>query len=190
MDRIRCMMTLCAALLLGSTSVFAGAPSVGSPLPVLEIEERGELTMDGDEFSFVPWSSGTNPGKVHVIQYFGANLGDRDVFQPFTDLLQESVKPGTVHVSTVLNMDAALWGTSGFVLSELEKNKQMHPQATMVLDEEGSGVNAWDLGEDGTGIIVMDAKGIVQYFKRSSLDKEERASTLALIHALNGGAAN
>ena len=67
-----------------SDRLLAGAPAVGAPLPVLEIADRGELTMSGDEFSFVPWSSDTNPGTVHVIQYFGANLGDRDVFAPFT----------------------------------------------------------------------------------------------------------
>lgn len=190
MNRIRLVMTLWVAAVLASANAFAGAPTVGAPLPVLKIEDRGEFIMSGDDVTFVPWSSETNPGKVHVIQYFGANLGDRDVFQPFTDLLQAELDPGTVHVSTVLNMDAALWGTSGFVLSELEKNKKQHPEATMVLDEEGSGVSEWNLGDDGTGLAVMDDKGVVQYFKRSSLDEVERASTLELIRTLAGGAAN
>lgn len=187
MIRTGLVTALCAAFMLGSLPVRAGAPTVGAPLPVLQIEERGELTMSGDDFRFVPWSSETNPGKVHVIQYFGANLGDRDVFQPFTDMLQAKLEPGTVHVSTVLNMDAALWGTTGFVLSELEKNKKQHPQATMVLDEDGAGVTTWELGDDGTGLIVMDDKGVVRYFKRSSLNEEERASALELIRALGDG---
>lgn len=186
MNRLRLIAAAASAFILGSINALAGAPTVGAPLPELKIEERGELTMNGDDFSFTPWTSGTNPGKVHVIQYFGANLGDRDVFAPFTDMLQAELEPGTVHVSTVLNMDAALWGTTGFVLSELEKNKKIHPQATMVLDEEGTGVELWDLGDDGTGLIVMDDKGVVQYFKRSSLNEEERASTLALIRSLAG----
>lgn len=184
MNRIRLVSALCSALFLTSLHTFAGALTLGAPLPVLSIDDRGELTMSGDDFGFIPWTSETNPGKIHVIQYFGANLGDRDVFAPFTDMLQAELEPGTVHVSTVLNMDAALWGTTGFVLSELEKNKKKHPEATMVLDEEGDGVAAWDLGDDGTGLIVMDAKGVVKYFKRSSLNEEEQASTLALIRSL------
>ena len=60
----------------------------------------------------------------------------------------------------------------------------------MVLDEEGTGVSAWDLGDDGTGLIVMDEQGIVKYFKRSSLDEEERANTLELIRSLSGNPAN
>ncbi len=190
MNRIRFVTALCSALFLASFQALAGAPTVGLPLPALSIDDRGELTMSGEDFGFQPWTSETNPGKIHVIQYFGANLGDRDVFAPFTDMLQEKLEPGTVHVSTVLNMDAALWGTTGFVLSELEKNKKQHPEATMVLDEEGTGVSAWDLGDDGTGLIVMDEQGIVKYFKRSSLDEEERANTLELIRSLSGNPAN
>ena len=185
MKRISLITALCLAL--GSITTLAGAPTIDAPLPVLKITERGELTMNGDDFSFVPWSSATNPGKVHIIQYFGANMGDSKVFEPVTDMLETSVEPGTVHVSTVLNLQAALWGTTGFVLSELEKNKKIHPQATMVVDDEGTGVAEWELGEAGTGLIVMDDKGIVKYFNRKSLTEEELASTMKLIRSLAGG---
>jgi len=186
MNRI-CLMTLLSlALALNGVTALASTPVVDAPLPVLKITDRGELTMHDDTFSFVPWSSAANPGKVHVIQYFGANLGDRDVFKPVTDMLENSFKPGTVHVSTVLNLDAALWGTTGWVISELEKNKKIYPESTMVVDEEGTGVKEWDLGKAGTGLIVMDDKGIVKYFKRQSLTEAELASTLELIRSLAG----
>ena len=166
-----------------SVIVFAGAPTAGSPLPTLSIAERGELTMAGDDFKFVSWSSDQNPGKVHVIQYFGATIGDRDVFKPFTDLLQTSFEPGAIHVTTVLNLDAALWGTTGFVVSELKKNKKVHPQATMVLDEDGTGVEEWGLGKDGTGLVVVDEKGVVKFFSHKSLESDEMTSTVELIRA-------
>ena len=175
---------LSMVLTLAASIALAGTPAVDSPLPALNISERGELTMTGEDFSFVPWSSDNKPGKVHVIQYFGANLGDRNVFKPFTDLLQTSLEPGAVHVSTILNLDAAIWGTTGFVLSELKKNKKIHPLATMVLDEEGTGVLEWDLGKAGTGLLVVDDKGIVKYFNRQTLSKEELASTVELIRSL------
>jgi len=186
MSWTRLIAILGTALALASGTAHAAAPTIGSPLPVLNITDRGELTMNGEKFSFIPWSSETNPGKVHIIQYFGATMGDSKVFEPVTDLLETSVKPGTVHVSTVLNLDAALWGTTGFVMSELEKNKKIHPQATMVVDEDGAGVSQWDLGEAGTGLIVMDDQGIVKYFNRKSLTEEELASTMELIRSLSG----
>ena len=168
-------------LTLSCASVFAATPTVNSPLPLLDISERGELTMAGDDFTFTPWRSDANLGKVQVIQYFGATMSDSKIFEPFTDLLQKSVKPGVVHVSTVLNMDAAMWGTSGFVLSELEKNKRVHPDATMVVDEKGAGVTAWDLGDSGSGLIILDSSGIVQYFTQRPLSAEELTAALALV---------
>jgi YtfJ family uncharacterized protein len=163
------------------------APAVDAPLPLLKVSERGELTMSGEDFKFVPWSSESNPGTVHVLQYFGATLGDRDVFKPFTDLLQTSFEPGAIHVTTVLNLDAALWGTTGFVISELEKNKKKHPKATMVLDDNGDGITTWDLGEAGTALFVTDDKGIVKFFSRESLNEEEMQATVELIQANIGG---
>ena len=159
----------CALILaLLCSGVFAAEPTVDSPLPTLNIMERGELTMSGDEFTF---------------QYFGATMSDSKIFEPFTDLLQESLEPGTVHVTTVLNLDAAMWGTTGFVISELEKNKRQHPDATMVVDDKGTGLVEWDLGETGSGLIITDAKGVVKYFTRKSLSEEELTAALELVRA-------
>lgn len=164
----------------------AVAPTVDSPLPPLNITERGEITLSGDTFGFAPWRSDVNPGKVHVLQYFGASISDSEIFKPVTDLLEKTVPPGTVHVTTILNLDAALWGTTGFVMSELEKNKRVHPQATIVVDDKGQGVVEWDLGEKGLGLIVMDAKGIVKYFTRQALSETELASVMELVHTHSG----
>lgn len=174
----------CALILaLLCSGVFAAEPTVDSPLPTLNIMERGELTMSDDEFTFTPWRSDANLGKVQVFQYFGATMSDSKIFEPFTDLLQESLEPGTVHVTTVLNLDAAMWGTTGFVISELEKNKRQHPDATMVVDDKGTGLVEWDLGETGSGLIITDAKGVVKYFTRKSLSEEELTAALELVRA-------
>ena len=179
--------TLGALLLtLLCSKVLAAAPTVDAPLPPLSIAERGELTMSGDDFTFVPWQAEAKLGKVQVFQYFGATMSDSKIFEPFTDLLQTSLEPGTVHVTTVLNLDAAMWGTTGFVISELEKNKRKHPDATMVVDENGTGLAAWDLGESGSGLIITDADGIVKYFTRESLSDEELTAALELVRANAG----
>ncbi|MFL3653980.1 MAG: YtfJ family protein [Halioglobus sp.] len=170
-------------LTLVCTHALAGAPTIDAPLPKLSITERGELTMTGDEFGFIPWSSETGLGKVHVIQYFGANVKDKDVFKPLTDLLQTSFEPGAVNVTTILNLDAAIWGTTGFVMSELKKNKRLLPLAILVLDDNGSGVIEWELGKAGTGLMVLDDKGIVKYFSRQALSEAETASTVELVRA-------
>jgi uncharacterized protein len=175
----RLMATLVVALFCSGS--FAAAPTLDAPLSTLTIEERGELTLSGDDFKFIPWNSEKHLGQVQVIQYFGATMGDSKIFEPFTDLLQKSLEPGTVHVTTVLNMDAAMWGTSGFVISELEKNKRLHPDSTMVVDEDGTGVSEWALGEAGSGLVIVDAKGIVKFFTLKAMSEDEMATALALI---------
>lgn len=170
-------------VLLMCTSTWADTPTVDAPLPLLAITERGELTMTNDEFSFIPWSSDTEVGKVQVIQYFGATMTDKDTFEPFTDLLQTSFEPGVVHVTTVLNLDAALWGTTGLVISELKKNKRLVPEATMILDDNGIGIIDWGLGDAGTGLIIVDEAGTVKYFSREALSEVDMATALDLIRA-------
>ena len=56
----------------------------------------------------------------------------------------------------------------------------------MVLDADGDGVDTWALGEAGTGLIIMDKTGTVQYFSLGSPDEKDLATTLELIKTLSG----
>ena len=177
----RAIFTVAIALLCARA--MAGTVALDSPLPVLNITERGELTMSNDDFGFIPWRSDANLGKAQVFQYFGATMSDSEIFKPFTDLLQTSFEPNTIHVTTVLNLDAAMWGTTGFVISELQKNKRQHPMSTMVVDDKGTGVTEWDLGKTGSGLIITDEKGIVKYFTRQGMSEDEITAALALLRS-------
>jgi len=174
---------LTCAMFFAAVSVHAGAPQVNSPLPTLDISDRGELVMNGEDFSFAPWSSDTSPGTIHVLQYFGGTMAASETFKPFTDQIESSAQPGSVHVTTIINLDAAMWGTSGFVVSELKKNKKIHPTATMVLDEDGIGVKRWELGKDGAGLVIVDSEGKVLFFSREPLSDIEIQTNLELIKA-------
>jgi uncharacterized protein len=171
------------ALVLCCTRLIAGTVDVNAPLPLLNIAERGELTMENDDFKFVPWRSDANMGSPQVFQYFGATMSDSETFKPFTDLLQTSFKPGSIHVTTVLNLDAAMWGTTGFIISELEKNKKQHPTSTMVVDDDGTGVIEWNLVEAGSGLIITDASGVVKYFTQQAMSEDDIAAALAVLNA-------
>lgn len=178
---IRNLLSLMLVLACGAAG--ADAPTPESPLPLLSISDRGELQFKNDDFDFAPWRSDSSPSKVHVVQYFGGTMAASETFKPFTDTLQESLTPGSYHVTTIINLDAAVWGTTGFVVSELKKNKRIHPKATMVLDEEGTGASAWDLGKEGTGLAIMDEQGTVKYFTRHSMSEQEIQTNLELIRS-------
>jgi YtfJ family uncharacterized protein len=173
---------ICSVLLMFiSTLAFAQALLLDSPLPALSISDRGELFMENDDFGYRPWSTKQNPGKVHIVQYFGATKGDSELFKPFTDLLQHNLDLGKYHVTTIINLDAAMWGTSGFVISEIKSNKRKYPLATMVLDEEGSGLNTWQLGEQGAGLVILDQEGVVRYFTKKPMTDAEMSASLDLV---------
>ena len=62
----RIILTLTIALI--TLNVHSGTPEINSALSPVSIEERGEMHVDGEGFIYRPWSSQTNPGKVHIVQ--------------------------------------------------------------------------------------------------------------------------
>ena len=83
--------------------------------------------------------------------------------------------------TTILNLDEAMWGTSGMVLSKLQSSKAEFPLATMVADEKGVGLSEWQLEEGNSAVIVTDATGVVRYFKQGEMSEAEIDSALVLI---------
>lgn len=162
----------------------ASAPVVDQTLPPLSIPDRGELVLEDNEFRYSAWSSNQTPDRVHVIQYIAASLSGKKRFERFTDQLRDAVDPEQYHVTTILNLDAALWGTTGFVLSELKDNKRRYPDATMVLDEEGVGVQRWQLGKEGAVLLILDAAGIVRYVGREAISSEQAPQVVELLRSL------
>ena len=168
-------------LLLFAAATTAQSPQVASPVPPLTIDDRGELLLAGDNFDYAPWSSDRNPQKVHIVQYFGATRSDSKLFEPLTDRLTETFSRDQYHVTTIINLDAAMWGTSGLVVSEVQGSKREFPDSTMVLDEEGQGVKQWQLGDKGVGLMIVDAKGVVQYFTQQAMDEAGLEQSLKLV---------
>ncbi|TDG13920.1 hypothetical protein E2F43_10505 [Seongchinamella unica] len=160
------------------------ASSSGAGLPPLTITRLGELVLAGDEFDYRHWHSGRAVDKVHVLQYFPGTLSASKTFEPFTDLLQEKYQPDSYHVTTIINLDAALWGTGGFVVSEVKKNKRRFPGATMVLDKTGDAVSAWELGEQGVGLFILDAQGKVHFQVHDAMSEDVQAQAAAVVSSL------
>lgn len=169
------------ALLTCNSALFGSTPAVEKPLPPLSIAERGEMVLEQDDVVYRPWSSEQNVGKVHVLQYFPGTMGDSKTFEPFTDRLQEEFASGTYHVTTIINLDAAMWGSTGFVIKEVEASKRKFPKSTMVLDEDGTGVSDWQLGKPGLGLAIVDPDGVVRFFTREPLSKEDIDAQVDLV---------
>jgi len=169
---------------LVAISANAAAITTGKPLPQLDVADKGEVVPQGSEFTWQPWSTSKVPGTVHVIQYLAARASTQDMNKPFTDALTARALPRDKYMSvTLVNMDDAMWGTSGLVPGELKKNKKLHPQDRLIADAKGDGRKTWDLKKESSAIIVLDKQGNVVFFKDGSLTKEEIDSTLKLIES-------
>jgi len=153
----------------------------GDRLPDLGIAEKGELVLSGDEVGYRNWTYPQQPGKVHVLQYMAATRAASDINKPFTDKMKTDLPQGAFLSTTILNLDEAMWGTAGFVVSELKSNKKEFPNAILVADEDGVGLSKWQLEKENSAVIVTDPQGVVRYFKQGAMSAEEIESTLALV---------
>ena len=140
--------------------------------------------MEGKDFSYREWQSTQPVNKVHVVQYFPGTMSASKTFEPFTDHLQEAYELGTYHVTTIINLDAAMWGTTGFVVSEVEKSKRKFPTSTMVLDKSGQAVKTWQLGKKGLGLFILDSQGQVQFEIRHKMSEQEQNAAAAVFAEL------
>jgi YtfJ family uncharacterized protein len=169
--------------LLLSAPVFAGGAAVGAPLPDLAIDDRGEIILQGDDISYQAWRYPQQPGKVNIVQYLAATKSAGDMNKPFRDRLDTDLPKGEFSTTTILNMDDAIWGTGAFVMGELKSNKREFPAAVIVVDENGVGLQQWQLQNDSSALMVVDPQGIVRYFKQGKMSATEIDSTLQLILA-------
>lgn len=185
MNKVKFLVSL-AGLLMISLATTSHAATVGKPLPPLAISQPGEIIIQGDEIGYQPWDSLKKVEKVHVVQYVPATMSDSKMYSPFTDYLQANYDHSRFHVTTVIDLDAALWGTSGLVSSEVEKNKRKYPLSTLVLDKTGSGIDTWSLGKDGSGLFIVDETGIVKFAIRQKMNATEQQAAVDVFSALMG----
>ncbi|MDH4040847.1 MAG: YtfJ family protein [Gammaproteobacteria bacterium] len=162
---------------------------VGGRLPDLSIAERGELVISGDDVDYRTWSYPQQPGKVHVLQYLAATRAASNINKPFTDRMKTDLPKGSFLSTTILNLDEAVWGTAGLVVSELKSNKRDFPNAVLVADEDGAGLQQWQLEKESSAIIVTDPAGVVRYFKQGPMSAAEIDSTLELVRQYIAGGA-
>ncbi|MEH6567844.1 MAG: YtfJ family protein [Halioglobus sp.] len=183
------LKAIISAFVLGAIANYAQAdtPILNSALPPLAIDDRGQMLLDGDSITYSPWSSDINPGKVHVLQYVAATRSASKAYSPFTDKLAEAFSPEDFHVTTIINLDDALWGTAGLVVSEVEDSKRKFPKSTLVVDENGAGLKSWDLSKKGFALAILDKQGSVVFFTQKPMAEGDLENMVNLVKSQIGG---
>ena len=157
----------------------------GGNLPTLDVPSRGELVMLGDKVSFSPWSSTSiSTGSPALIFHMPARMSSDAAIAPLRARLEAGEYPTESFQSiSVVNLDDALWGTSGLVAGELAKNKRAHPQAVLVADDAGRGLKAWQLKSRTIAVILLNAEGEITYLKEGELSQDDIDTIIAKLDA-------
>lgn len=92
---------------------------------------------------------------------------------------------GALYQTTnIINADDAIFGTSAFVRSSVEKAKKENAHSQIVLDNRGAVKNAWQLKEKDSLILVLDKNGKVKFVHEGKLSQQQIADILSLVENL------
>lgn len=89
--------------------------------------------------------------------------------------------PEKVLVAVIINLDDALWGTTGLVQGEMKSTKKKHPQSNIVADKKGVARKAWDLKEQSAAMAILDTDGTVLFFKEGKPTEQETKAIIGMI---------
>lgn len=154
-------------------------------LPTVSIQKGGELQLQNETIRYSPWQSQQLTGKVYVIQHIAGRSSSKALNAPLIERIKAAQLPKEQYQTvTVVNTDDAIWGTGGIVKGKLEDSKEEFPWSMMVLDENGVARSAWNLEEDSSAIIVVDAQNRVRWMKDGPLNEQEQQDVMALIQRL------
>ncbi|MEX1665661.1 YtfJ family protein [Zhongshania arctica] len=164
-------------------SAFCSAIEVNGTLPNFEVPSKGELILDNDKIRHQPWSTAQiSTGTPALVFHVAARMSADAIIAPLKERLnQANYEPGSFQSISIINLDDAMWGTSGLVSSELGKNKREHPEAVLVADEEGHGLAAWQLEQGTVAFILVDYEGKIRYLKQGKLSADDINTIIAML---------
>ena len=172
--------------LLSQTALFAGDASLGAgqPLPSLDIEAGGEISVSNNNISVRPWSSKSfeTTGKVQVVHYVAANRKVARQNKPFSQAIDEKQfstqklgKTVIVHMADTLSLARTL------VVNKLADRKSTQHETNFVIDDNGLGLERWGMKRGSYAIIVLDGNGNLLFAKDGPLSDIEIRQTIKLI---------
>ncbi|GAB3379887.1 YtfJ family protein [Spongiibacter taiwanensis] len=177
----RFLPTVLFLLLIASPSY---AFNIGDTLPVTQVPEPGELILQDNAVVYRPWNSEQiTAGSPALIFHMAARLSSEQIIAPLKAALEAAdFAEGSFQSVSVVNLNDALWGTRGLVLSKLGENKREHPEASLIADKTGAVRQDWQLSGEGVAVILVSAEGNISYFQEGGISEQE---VTAIMSALN-----
>jgi len=153
--------TLLMAILFAlSTYADAGPIRTGETLPPIDITSGGKIILEDSDYHTAPWAGPVPIPMVQVYQYVPGTRKGGSLYDPLTERMQRELDPTRFKITAIVNLDASSVFIKPFVRAEVVAKQRVFQLATMVLDEEGVGVEAWQLDREST-FIVTDEQSTV-----------------------------
>lgn len=182
---MRNILAAVALSLLIPASVMAHDLRQGSRVPAVGVNDKGELILQQEKFSYKNWNSAQLSGKVRVVQHIAGRSSAKEMNAALIEAIKAAKLPhDRYQTTTIVNTDDAIPGTGMFVRSSIETNKQQYPWSQFVVDSNGNVQRAWQLQTGRSAIVVLDKQGTVKFVKDGPLTQDEVAKVLELIASL------
>ena len=157
------LILLSAALLINEP---VWALEFGEPPPKVELKDKLGGRLDAK-----PWSSDELQGKLSVIFYVSPD--EKDTNNPASEALDKEKFPADRFRSYgIINMAASM--LPNFIINSALKEKQeRYPKTIYVRDYKKVLVNAWEIADHSSNVMVFDKKGTLIFRKDGKLTAEE-----------------
>ncbi len=176
---------LIIACLLASFMASAHNFEIGSRVPAVGVEDKGELNYNHAEFSYSNWNSAKLPGKVRIVQHIAGRTAAREMNEPLIEAIRKDNLPrDRYQTTTIVNTDDAIIGSGLFVRSSIESGKKEFPWSQVIVDSNGAVQRAWQLQSKSSAIIVLDKEGVVRFAKEGALTPEEVQKVIDTVNQL------
>lgn len=154
-------------------------------VPAIGVNDKGELLLQQDKFSYKNWNSAQLSGKVRVIQHIAGRSSAKQMNAALIEAIKAAKLPHERYqTTTIVNTDDAIPGTGMFVRSSIESNKQQYPWSQFIVDDKGNVQRAWQLQQGGSAIVVLDKRGTVKFVKDGPLTQDEVQQVVTLVKSL------
>ncbi len=155
-------------------SLSLSAVEIGQVLPTVTLDEDRGGRVSGEA-----WSSAELQGKVHLLFYVDPD--EKDLNNDLSDAVKAAELDRSKFASVaVINM-AATWKPNFAINSALKSKQEKFPHTLYVKDMDRHIVNAWNVADDNSDIIVLDKEGSVIFYHEGKVEGEQINEVIRLI---------
>ncbi|MEN3261480.1 YtfJ family protein [Sodalis endosymbiont of Spalangia cameroni] len=182
---MRYLIGLPLCCLVVSLSLHAHLLRTGEPVPPVKVMHQGEVIYDHYEFSHQSWNSARLPGKIRLIQHIAARTSAREMNAALIETLRKARLPREYYqTTTIVDRGDAFFATGWFIRHQIEASLRRYPWSQIIDDTNSVVRHAWQLKSKTSTIVLLNARGEVQWAKEGPLTLEEIRQVVSRIQRL------